>query len=417
MEGAMPPMADVFGRRGFGLEIAYGLALLVCGIAAACVFAATAAAATEPSGGSAPSGSAGGAASTPVPRVFTLACVKECGGVRAAKPAAVVRLRGRNLDYAESVVFLGIDGSQDDVVAEPAKVRKKYVVVHVPRRAQTGPVAVVTADGIRSAPSRTTLDVVREGAKRAGADIDVEISAHKVFFDAERQVSATFMVRESSSVAVELLRAQDGAVVYRWDVGQLPAGAPKTVTWDGTAGGKVQADGRYDFRVVATSPDGAVKASTSQAGEDDASVEPASFVFLRHKFPVRGRHDYGEFAASFGGGRGHEGHDVFAKCGTPLVAARGGIVKLKQSHSRAGNYVVIDGEATDEDYVYMHLRDKALVDKGDRVHTGQLIGYVGDTGRAHGCHLHFEMWSGPGWYSGGSPFDPLPNLKAWDRQS
>jgi murein DD-endopeptidase MepM/ murein hydrolase activator NlpD len=65
----------------------------------------------------------------------------------------------------------------------------------------------------------------------------------------------------------------------------------------------------------------------------------------------------------------------------------------------------------------MHLRDAALVDKGARVHTGQLIGYVGDTGRASGCHLHFELWSGPGWYTGGSPFDPLPLLKAWDKHS
>ena len=58
----------------------------------------------------------------------------------------------------------------------------------------------------------------------------------------------------------------------------------------------------------------------------------------------------------------------------------------------------------------MHLREAALVDQGDQVRTGQLIGYVGDTGRAAGCHLHFEVWTAPGWYSGGSPFDPLPNL-------
>jgi murein DD-endopeptidase MepM/ murein hydrolase activator NlpD len=42
---------------------------------------------------------------------------------------------------------------------------------------------------------------------------------------------------------------------------------------------------------------------------------------------------------------------------------------------------------------------------------------VGDTGRASGCHLHFEEWTAPGWYAGGKPFDPLPDLRAWDAQS
>jgi murein DD-endopeptidase MepM/ murein hydrolase activator NlpD len=223
-------------------------------------------------------------------------------------------------------------------------------------------------------------------------------------------------VGETAAVIVELVRSRDGAVVYRWDVGQVPAATTQTVTWDGTAGGKVQADGRYEFRVFATGS-GGVTASSSQAEEEEEAGGPNSFLFLRHKFPVRGPHQYGEFAASFGGGRGHQGQDVFAECGTPLVAARGGVVKFKQTHSRAGHYIVIDGEATDVDYVYMHMRDKALVNKGDRVLTGQLLGYVGDTGRAHGCHLHFEMWTGPGWYSGGSAFDPLPELQAWDRLS
>ena len=65
----------------------------------------------------------------------------------------------------------------------------------------------------------------------------------------------------------------------------------------------------------------------------------------------------------------------------------------------------------------MHLREAALVDQGDHVYTGQLIGHAGDTGRADGCHLHFEIWTAPGWYSGGHPVDPLPSLLGRDRTS
>ena len=68
-------------------------------------------------------------------------------------------------------------------------------------------------------------------------------------------------------------------------------------------------------------------------------------------------------------------------------------------------------------YAYMHLREPALVQKGDRVYAGQRLGVVGDTGDAQGCHLHIELWSAPGWYQGGSPFDPRPSLVRWDAAS
>jgi murein DD-endopeptidase MepM/ murein hydrolase activator NlpD len=108
---------------------------------------------------------------------------------------------------------------------------------------------------------------------------------------------------------------------------------------------------------------------------------------------------------------------VLAACGTRLVAARGGRVKFKRFQSAAGNYIVIDGADTDIDYAYMHLATPSPLAQGERVYTGQQIGVVGDTGDATACHLHFEMWSAPGWYDGGQPFDPLPDLLAWDRYS
>ena len=81
----------------------------------------------------------------------------------------------------------------------------------------------------------------------------------------------------------------------------------------------------------------------------------------------------------------------------------------------AGHYIVIAGSLPGIDYVYMHLRATPLFKTGALVLGGARIGDVGESGNARGCHLHFELWSAPGWYEGGRAFDPLPQLRAWDR--
>ena len=150
------------------------------------------------------------------------------------------------------------------------------------------------------------------------------------------------------------------------------------------------------------------------------ATSAGDFLFLDHQFPIRGPHDYGTSVNRFGadrGGRSHMGQDVLADCGIPLVAARGGVVKFTGYQAGgAGNYLVIDGAQSPYDYVYMHLKDPALVRKGARVFTGQTVGEVGSTGSSSACHLHFEIWQGP-WFDGGQAIDPLPALQAWDRGS
>ena len=64
----------------------------------------------------------------------------------------------------------------------------------------------------------------------------------------------------------------------------------------------------------------------------------------------------------------------------------------------------------------MHLIKPAAVEPGQVVSAGQKVGYVGQTGDATGCHLHFEFWRGV-WYGGGHPIDPLHFLKELDRKS
>jgi murein DD-endopeptidase MepM/ murein hydrolase activator NlpD len=135
-------------------------------------------------------------------------------------------------------------------------------------------------------------------------------------------------------------------------------------------------------------------------------------------FPIDGPHDLGRSPTNgFGGGRGHSGQDMFAKCGTPVVAAQGGKVRKAGSHPVGGNFIVLTEERTGLDAVYMHLAHRPRVRAGARVETDERIGSVGDTGNAWGCHLHFELWTAPGWYAGGEAFDPLSRLERWDAQS
>ena len=135
-------------------------------------------------------------------------------------------------------------------------------------------------------------------------------------------------------------------------------------------------------------------------------------------FPIDGPHDLSRWPDNrFGGGRGHDGQDMFAECGTPVRAAQSGRVVFAGFQGAAGNYLVVRSDASGEDQVYMHLLNTPRFAAGDRVEMGQRIASVGRTGRADGCHLHFELWTEPGWYAGGEAYDPLPKLRRWDRLS
>ena len=155
------------------------------------------------------------------------------------------------------------------------------------------------------------------------------------------------------------------------------------------------------------------KAVTPQAVEVTPGAAPRSSP-EDGVFPIAGRHSYGTETNRFGGGRNHQGQDVLAKCGLPLVAVYDAVVQHRAFQSRAGNYVVLqtsDGAS----FAYMHLQSPSTLRKGDVVNAGDPVGKVGDTGDATTCHLHFEQWTAPGWYEGGHAIDPLPLLKSLDR--
>jgi hypothetical protein len=213
-------------------------------------------------------------------------------------------------------------------------------------------------------------------------------------------------------VRLYVVPAAGGKAVETVELGELTTGAVHTVTLDTDR----LAPGRYRLRLSARDRRGRA------ARRAKAVAAVAEFALYGHRFPLVGSFSYGGEGSRFGAprkGHTHQGQDLSAAEGTPVVTPHGGTVESVEYQARgAGHYVVVDGN-DGRDYVFMHLRTGSIpVREGQRVRTGQQIGEVGNTGSSSGAHLHFEIWEGGGgWFDGGQPVDPLPYLKSWDRYS
>jgi murein DD-endopeptidase MepM/ murein hydrolase activator NlpD len=147
------------------------------------------------------------------------------------------------------------------------------------------------------------------------------------------------------------------------------------------------------------------------------AAAPVVFVAKYIKaFPVNGPHaltdSWGDFRADLRG-QGHQGNDIMAARGVPVVAVADGTIKrlTRQATGLGGIWIWLVDNAGNE-YYYAHLTDiVAGLDAGSKVTAGQQIGTVGNTGdAAYGDpHLHFEIHPG-----GGSAIDPYQELLAAD---
>jgi murein DD-endopeptidase MepM/ murein hydrolase activator NlpD len=219
---------------------------------------------------------------------------------------------------------------------------------------------------------------------------------------------------KSVRTRLDLLRPGQRAPVKTILLGERPTGVTQSYLLTGRENGILR-QGRYVLRIGARDRRGR---RLRRAPRLSSATE---LRFFHHRFPLVGLFAYGGEGSRFGAPRSghiHQGQDLSAAEGTPIVAPRGGVVEtVAYQAGGAGHYVVLDGERQDRDYVFMHLRSGSVrVSRGQRVRTGQRIGDVGTTGSSSGAHLHFEVWVG-GWFAGGHPIDPLPLLRAWDRWS
>ncbi len=106
-------------------------------------------------------------------------------------------------------------------------------------------------------------------------------------------------------------------------------------------------------------------------------------------------------------GRKHEGIDIFAKRGTPVVSSTEGIVSQVGTNRLGGLVVWVLGPGGQRHY-YAHLDSYSDVQPGMRIEAGRVLGYVGNTGNAKGTppHLHYGV------YDTGGAINPYPLLKA-----
>ena len=131
-------------------------------------------------------------------------------------------------------------------------------------------------------------------------------------------------------------------------------------------------------------------ATDGKKADDDAATSVATSGGATTPIPAGMYHIGARFGEVGSWARYHTGTDFVASCGTPVVAATSGIVGQPTGGSWAGNNIVIH-HANGGSTLHAHL-SSVDVHPGQAVKAGQHIGAVGETGRAFGCHLHYEYY-------------------------
>ena len=256
---------------------------------------------------------------------------------------------------------------------------------------------------------------------RSAQIVEARARPKKAYFYGLKPVrfEVTLRAKQATDLRIDILGARSGTLlrsVYQLDVAP---GTAQRIVWDGlsSTGSPLRGKLRFEVRGINGEAIPMARSAPRRAAQQHHAQKPGAmmrFGLFDYIFPVRGRHSYGD---GLGAGRGHQGQDLPAACGTKIVAAQGGTVKVNAYQaSGAGYYVVLDTIGSDVDHTYFHMLGPSPLGIGQVVKTGQQIGQVGTTGHSTGCHLHFEAWSTPGWIVG-SPLDPTPMLRAWDRYS
>jgi murein DD-endopeptidase MepM/ murein hydrolase activator NlpD len=236
-----------------------------------------------------------------------------------------------------------------------------------------------------------------------------------VYFSSESPWAAAYRVRLSRG---ELIRARavpgaraNGTVhVELFEMrGPIAHRIARRSASSGTPALEFTADRSGDF-IVRLRPEIGRSGRYRFVLDDGASSRTVSAAYA---FPVAGRNARAirsRFGAPRdGGARRHEGIDIFAPRGTPVVAAVNGVVSDVATTPRGGRVVWVDSDERDVSLYYAHL-EAQLVRVGMRVRAGDTLGRVGTTGNARNTapHLHFGVYE-----RGSHAIDPEPFINSF----
>ena len=250
------------------------------------------------------------------------------------------------------------------------------------------------------------VEVAQEELETEKADLEItkaELDATQAELDAKRE-EADALILELLAKAEDLqaLEAEfeaqekefldqiaqkeleyDEAKLAEWEAYMATYVPPTTAPSDLSPGHTNNSSGTNSGGVPNdVSPGGSSGNSNTSSGGSTYWMVPCAYTSITSPFGYRE-------SPTAGASTYHQGVELDADTGTPVVATRAGVVSVASFANAAGNYVKID-HRDGFSSIYMHL-DSYCVSSGQIVSQGQQIGKVGNTGISTGDHLHFGI--------------------------
>lgn len=234
------------------------------------------------------------------------------------------------------------------------------------------------------ADAKAGLEESKAAEEAAKADLESQ-KADLVAEEAKVDATLAEIKSQSSVYAEKLDELEDDSA----NVSSQIAAAEKQYQAQIEAQKKAEEEAKKQQQQQQSKPSGGSSSSSGSSSGGSSSSGSGSYLWPLAGY-TRVSSPFGYRICPFHGQELHGGCDVPAPAGTPIRAAKSGVVVISTYGSSYGNYVVIahgDGSRT----MYAHQSQRA-VSAGETVSQGQTIGYVGTTGSSTGNHLHFELW-------------------------